>query len=260
MKIAIVSFNSLWEDKKSNLIRFEKIVRSLNGLTEFVVFPEMTLTGFSISNLDLAEDPKDSICLKKVKEIAKKNNMNIIFGLMTSEKSNIYNSCIAVNSEGEIECSYEKIHLFSFANENEFLKNGKKLQSTSWPGGWGLSICFDLRFPEIYQYLSKKNLILINIANWPNSRIDHWFSLLKARAIENQSFMVGVNRSGIDGKGLEYDESSCIYSPEGDKLNYDEISKEVKIFDINLEDAISCRTRFPFKVNRINSFYKNLYK
>ena len=160
MKIATVSFNSIWEDKKVNLIEFERIIKSLKNKAEFVIFPEMTLTGFSVHNLDLAEDHKNSDSIRIIKNIAKEHQINIVFGMMISKGVNKYNSCIAVNSEGEIEGNYEKIHLFSYSGEDKFISGGNEVKSLSWTGGWGLSICYDLRFPELYLELSKENLIL----------------------------------------------------------------------------------------------------
>jgi len=258
MKIATVSFNSIWEDKKVNLIEFERIIKSLKNKAEFVIFPEMTFTGFSVHNLDLAEDHKNSDSIRIIKNIAKEHQINIVFGMMISKGVNKYNSCIAVNSEGEIEGNYEKIHLFSYSGEDKFISGGNEVKSLSWTGGWGLSICFDLRFPELYQELSKENLILINIANWPKSRVSHWRTLLNSRAIENQSFMIGVNRIGVDGNGLEYEESSCVFSPTGEKIEPFEISGIVKIFDLNFDDATEYRKSFPVKQDRKVEFYKNI--
>lgn len=259
MKIATVSFNSIWEDKKNNLINFERIVKSLKNKAEYVIFPEMTFTGFSVHNLDLAEDFKNSDLIRKIKNIAKENQIKIVFGMMISKGVNKYNCCIAINSKGEIAGNYEKIHLFSYSGEDKLITGGNEVNSLSWRGGWGLSICFDLRFPELYQELSKENLIMINIANWPKPRVDHWITLLNARAIENQSFMIGVNRIGFDGNGLEFEESSFVFSPTGEKIEPYEIFQDVKIFNLNIDSAIEYRKKFPIKLDRKNNIYKGFY-
>lgn len=259
MKVAVVSLNSFWEDKQANLEEVERIVQSLRQKAEYVIFPEMSLTGFSVSNLALAEDLENSNSIRAFQKLAKEHQVNIVFGLMTSKGDKKYNSCIAVNTKGEIEGNYEKIHLFSYSGEDELISGGNEVKSLSWKGGWGLSICFDLRFPELYQELSKENLILVNIANWPKARVAHWRALLNARAIENQSFMIGVNRTGIDGNGLDYEESSCVFSPIGEKLETFEISEEIKIFDLNLDEAIEYRKSFPIKKDRRNSIYREFY-
>ena len=232
MKIALVSLNSVWEDKVANLIAVESILKSIGSSAKYVVFPEMTLTGFSVTNSALAENLENSNSIKAMQKLSKKYELNIVFGLLISIEKYIYNSCVAINKNGDIAGNYEKMHLFSFSGEDELLKAGNDIKSLSWPGGWGLSVCYDLRFPELYQELSNKNLILVNIANWPQSRVLHWETLLKARAIENQSFMIGVNRTGIDGNGLEYEESSFIFSPLGNKLSPIMILEDVKVLTL----------------------------
>lgn len=259
MKVAVVSLNSVWEDKKANLEEVERIVQSLHQKAEYIIFPEMSLTGFSVSNLALAEDFENSNSIRVIQKLAKRYKINIIFGLMICKGDKKYNSCTAVNTKGEIEGSYEKIHLFSYTGEDELISAGNEIKSLSWKGGWGLSICFDLRFPEFYQELSKENLILVNIANWPKARVAHWRTLLNARAIENQSFMIGVNRTGIDGNGLEYEESSCVFSPSGEKLDSSAVSDTIKIFDIDLDQAIQYRKNFPIKKDRQEDVYKKFY-
>jgi omega-amidase len=259
MKLAVVSLNSIWEDKQANLEEVERIVQSLNQKVEYVIFPEMSLTGFSVSNFALAEDLENSNSIAAIQKMAKEYNLSIVFGLMISKGEKIYNSCIAINNKGEIAGHYEKIHLFSYSGEDVLMSSGNQIKSLFWEGGWGLSICFDLRFPELYQELSKENLILLNIANWPITRVSHWRTLLNARAIENQSFMIGVNRTGVDGNGLEYEESSCVFSPLGGKLEPFEIFEEVKIFDLNLDEAIKYRKSFPIKKDRLNDIYRGFY-
>ena len=259
MKIATISFNSIWENKLANLAKVEKIINSLKSKAQYVIFPEMTFSGFSMANLDLAENIYDSNLIIKMIKLAKYNEINILFGLMTKKKNKKYNSCICINSNGEIECIYDKIHLFSYSKEDELITPGILPKSIDWEGRWGLSICYDLRFPELYQQLSRNNLVLVNIANWPKSRILHWKILLKARSIENQSFMIGVNRTGSDGNGLEYEESSLVFSPSGEEIIPLEISDEIKIFDLNLNIAIDSRERFPFKNDRKKNIYKFFY-
>lgn len=259
MKVAIVSLNSVWEDKKANLIAIENVVKSIGENAEYVIFPEMTLTGFSVANSALAEDFENSDSIKYIQKVAETYKINIVFGLLVSRGDEKYNSCIAINKTGEIACNYEKIHLFSFSDEDKLITAGNHVKSLPWEGGWGLSICFDLRFPELYQELSKQNLVLLNIANWPKTRVLHWEILLNARAIENQSFMIGVNRTGIDENGLEYEESSCVFSPIGDNLNPIMTIDDIKIFDINIDEATQYRTKFPIKDDRRNSIYQGFF-
>lgn len=160
MKLAVVSLNSIWEDKQANLEEVGRIVQSLKQKAEYIVFPEMSLTGFSVSNLSLAEDFENSNSIRAIQKLAKEHQMNIVFGLMISKGDKKYNSCIAINNKGEISGNYEKIHLFSYSGEDELIENGNQITSLSWEGGWGLSICFDLRFPELYQELSDRKSVV----------------------------------------------------------------------------------------------------
>ncbi|SHG27171.1 Predicted amidohydrolase [Flavobacterium segetis] len=259
MRVAIVSLNSVWEDKSANLIAVENAIKSIGSNAAYVIFPEMSLTGFSVTNLALAEDFENSNSIQILQKLAEKYKINIIFGLMISREKNTYNSCIAINKKGNIDACYEKMHLFSFSGEHKLITSGDEIKSLPWHGGWGLTICFDLRFPELYQELSKENLILINIANWPKARVSHWRTLLNARAIENQSFMIGVNRTGTDGKGLEYEESSCVFSPLGEMLNPVMAMDDVKIFEINTEEATAYRMKFPIKDDRRGNIYQEFF-
>jgi len=104
MKIATASLNAIWEDKSANLIQVEKIINSLKGRTEYLIFPEMTLSGFYIKNIDLAENIDNSNSIRKIRKLDKENKINILFGLMTNKKNKIYNSCICINSKRDIEC------------------------------------------------------------------------------------------------------------------------------------------------------------
>ncbi len=121
----------------------------------------------------------------------------------------------------------------------------------------GCFICYDLRFPEIFQVSSKKNQVIIVIANWPKPRIMHWDALLKARAIENQAFIIGVNRAG-EGNGLLYEESSVVYSPYGERVTK-KSQEEIIYADIDIEEALRYRKEFPLKNDRREKFYKSYY-
>lgn len=259
MKVALVSLNQTWEDKKSNQTKIEAFLENQALLdVEYVVFPELTLTGFSMNTVELGEEIETSETIANFQKLAIKFKKNFVFGLITQEKDKYYNSCIAINSDGELKGRYNKIHPFSFSGEDNYFSSGNEIVSVDWQGGWGLTICYDLRFPELYQALSKENHILISIANWPKRRVAHWRNLLIARAIENQAFMIGVNRTGTDGNNLEYEKSSVIITPEGEQLRPEETFEEVEIFTIELEKAYQYRKDFPVKRDRRADFYKTI--
>lgn len=253
MRVATISFNSVWEDKEANFREFERLVSLLRNKVEFVILPEMTFTGFSVYNPNIAEEIKDSSTIEKVKQVAISNGVHIIIGLMTVKKGRFFNSCVAVDSRGQISDTYEKINLFSHAGENKLISSGNKVKSLGWPGGWGLSICYDLRFPQLFQRLSENSLVLVNIANWPKLRLAHWKTLLAARAIENQSFVIGVNRIGRDANDIEYEESSFLFSPLGELVDPYEIFSNIKVYHLNLNEALECRQKFPLRTKGIEN-------
>ena len=233
MKIALVSLDQIWENKEANLIKCKKFMERVRGV-DLIIFPEMTLTGFT-NNTKLAEDFEDSWTIKEFIKLARENNIAIIFGIILKGKNKVRNSSIVVDKKGKILGVYTKIHPFSFANEDKYFEAGEKIVKINLGNiKIGLSICYDLRFCNLYSLMDDCEII-VNIANWPAKRIEHWDTLLKARAIENQIYMIGVNRIGVDGNNLEYIESSKIFNANGDELKYKKIDEEIKIYEIDLD-------------------------
>lgn len=259
MKIATVSLNQIWEDKKGNLLLCEKYIKeaSLKDV-ELIVFPEMTLTGFS-TNIDLtAEDSKNSESILKFQDLAKTHNIAILFGVVIKDNDKALNKSIFIDDAGKILGEYAKIHPFSFSGEDKYFNAGNKLTVVKYRD-WniGLFICYDLRFPELYTALGKRSDIIINIANWPKKRVDHWNTLLKARAIENQIFVAGINRIGIDGNNHNYKESSNIYNANGEQINYVN-HKNMKIYNLDKKFTEDFKNNFNTTNDRQVDFYKGI--
>ena len=261
MKIAIVSMCQIWENKEEN---FEQCKRSLKiaskNSTDLIIFPEMTLTGFSI-NIDLiAEDEDNSDTIRKFSKLALAYNIAILFGVVIKSDEKAFNKSLFISPKGEILGQYSKMHPFSFLGEERYFKSGEDLEIVQYQGfKIGLSICYDLRFPELYSCMAREVDMIVNIANWPKKRVDHWNTLLKARAIENQLFLVGVNRVGKDGNGLEYESSSNIYNANGDVLE-SKILEEIKIFDIDKNYTKQFREKFNTINDRKIEIYKKLMR
>ncbi len=236
MKIALVSLNQIWEDKNKNLeLCISYIKEAKNEDAEVIIFPEMTLTGFSM-NIDKtaeAEDANNS--LREFQKIACENEVAIIFGMVIKDNEKAKNRAYFIDKSGEILASYDKIHPFSFAGEDKYFNGGDKVCQFKFNDiTLGLTICYDLRFPELYTILSKECDLILNIANWPEKRLEHWEALLKARAIENQIYMVGVNRTGKDGNDLDYCESSKMYDANGKEI-FSKSIENLKIIELELE-------------------------
>ena len=258
-KIALVSLDQIWEDKALNWILCRKYIDNASKLgADIIIFPEMTLTGFSLNIKTISEDKVDSETIGKFSRIAKTYNIAIIFGMVTKNKSKAYNKSIFISTDGSVVGDYIKIHPFSFVNEDEYIDSGNKLEIVEFESiRIGLSICYDLRFPEIYSAMASNCDIIINIANWPKKRIDHWYSLLKARAIENQIYIAGVNRIGVDGNNLEYEESSCIYDFNGELL-MPSSSNHMHVYKIDTQLQENNKNSFNALKDRKRELYKGV--
>jgi len=259
MIIATVSLNQIWEDKKANLLLCEEYIKEAsNKNVDLIVFPEMTLTGFSTNISLIAEDENRSETVNKFQEFSKLYNIAILFGVVIKESEKALNKSIFVDNRGTVLGKYAKIHPFSFSGEDKYFNAGKKIKIINLNDfKIGLTICYDLRFPELYSALSKKSDLIINIANWPKKRVEHWNTLLKARAIENQLFIAGINRVGIDKNNLEYEESTNIYNANGDIVKF-EVFKDMKIYKIDKEFTEEFKNKFNTIDDRKIEFYKGI--
>jgi omega-amidase len=260
MRVASVSLNQVWEDKDEN----SRVCRLLTQRAkiqeaELVIFPEMTLTAFSMNTGDTAEECENSVTVEIFKGLAQQFQIAIVFGAVFRDGDKATNNALLVDRDGILKGCYSKIHPFTNAGEDKVFNGGKticiaELQSMKI----GLTICYDLRFPEIHSALGKQCDLIINIANWPAKRIDHWNTLLKARAIENQLFMIGVNRIGIDDKGIEYVKSSQVINPNGELLSPVLSEVELDFFDINTEFTSKFRQTFSTTQDRKSDLYKSI--
>lgn len=260
MKLALVSLNQVWEDKKSNLELCEKYIQNASKKSvDLIIFPEMTLTGFSNNIKLISENSENSGTIKRFSNFAKEFNISVIFGVVIEDNKKALNRCLFIDNLGNVVSDYSKIHPFSFSGEDKYFNAGNKLSMVEFKNfKIGLTICYDLRFPELYSSLAKDCDLIINIANWPSKRVDHWNTLLKARAIENQIFMLGVNRTGIDGNGLEYVESSNIFNANGEKLEFEKY-EDMKIYDVDVKFTKDFKNKFNTVNDRKVEFYKEIF-
>ena len=246
MYLNLVQYNPEWENKGANK---EKLIKLISGnliKDSVLILPEMTLTGFTMKSDEFAEDLKGD-SYQFFSRIAFDNKVHIIGGLIEKENGLKYNTLIHINPVGEFLTSYRKIHPFSYSAENKFYARGDKTVLTEI-NGWkvGLSICYDLRFPELFrQYGKERTELIIVIANWPDTRIGHWKTLLCARAIENQCYVAAVNRVGDDLR-LHYNGCSCIYDPMGNEVAFLPDIEKIISAEISKENVEQVRNKFPF--------------
>jgi predicted amidohydrolase len=217
LKITLVQTPLHWESVEKNISMFDELLNNVKEQTDLIIFPEMFSTGFTM-NTAVAET-MDGKSIAWLKEKAKEKNCVITGSLMITENGKNYNRLIWMQPDGSFEM-YDKRHLFRMANEqNHFTAGDKKLIATL--KGWKICplICYDLRFPV---WSRNKNLdydVLIYVANWPARRSLAWNTLIPARAVENQSYVVAVNRIGPDGYNVDYSGNSVAYNPLGEKLS-----------------------------------------
>lgn len=222
LKITLVQTQQFWEDKKKNLEYFDHLLLSIES-TDLILFPEMFHTGFSMNVEELAEEFTESIAVDWLRNNAKNLNAAIYTSFICREENQFFNRGVFVYPSGDI-VIYDKRKLFTFAKEDEHFSAGEKQQIIEYKGfKILLTICYDLRFPEIQRnkMVSDNEAlydIVLNVANWPSKRNLHWQTLLRARAIENQCIMAGVNRIGKDNNNLEYSGDSAIIDPFGKYL------------------------------------------
>ncbi|WP_296633837.1 amidohydrolase [Polaribacter sp.] len=207
----------VWENPSENLKYFEDIITDLPTTTDLVVLPEMFTTGFTMQPNNLAE-PITGSSITWMKKLAQKFDFAITGSLVIEENNKFFNRLIFVHPSGKID-TYDKRHSFTLAGEHKVYTSGKELLTIDYKG-WKIRplICYDLRFP-VWARNTKNYDLLIYMANWPITRIKAWDTLLKARAIENMSYTIGVNRTGFDANNYQYSGNSIIVDFLGDELS-----------------------------------------
>ena len=246
MRVACCQFDIAWEDKPANYLRVERRLREAKlDPGTLLLLPEMFATGFSMNAAAIAETP-DGPTAQFVAELAKSHGIYVLAGVVLSNGSQPRNEALLVDPAGKQICRYAKVHRFSFAGEDKHYAAGDTPVSCT-VGDWKVqpTICYDLRFPELYRAPSVRGSELICvIANWPATRDSHWMALLKARAIENQAYVAGVNRCGRD-PNVEYSGHSQIISPRGQVIEDAGDRDTIIRAAIDLEKLREYRAKFP---------------
>ena len=246
MRVGLIQYDPEWENKKMNSDKISWLLSHNYEKQELLVFPEMTLTGFTMKAAEYAEELNGE-SFSFFSELAKKYTAHILVGIIEKSEKKYYNSLVHINPEGKLLKTYRKIHPFSFSAEDKNYAKGEETVLTKINDlNTGLSICYDLRFPELYrQYAKKKADMIVVIANWPDTRIEHWRTLLRARAIENQCYVLGVNRVGNDPE-LKYIGYSAVVDPMGNEII--SVSPEEKIVtaEVFKDKADEIKAGLPF--------------
>ncbi len=254
LTVTIIQSDLKWEAKAENLEILGKKILSIDQKTELVILPEMFSTGFSMKPVELAEK-MDGSSVDWMKKISAEKKIILAGSLIIQDADQYFNRLIWMLPNGQMG-HYDKRHRFAYAGEDDHFAAGNKRMIASVKG-WkiNLLICYDLRFPvwARQQRSSRKELnqeleydVLIYVANWPDKRSYAWRTLLQARAIENQSFVIGVNRVGDDGNGNHYAGESMIIDPAGEILYQGSGKEEVYTHTLSKARLEEVRTKFPF--------------
>ena len=245
LRISMIQSHIIWEDRDENLGYYGELLRRVSGKTDIAVLPETFTTGFSMDVERLA-DTMDGPTIPTIKGWTKKYNLAVVGSFIVKEGENYFNRAFFITPEGE-EFYYDKRHLFRMAGEDKHFTAGNERTIVRYKD-WSicLQVCYDLRFPVWSRNINNEYDLLIYVANWPEPRKKVWKSLLPARAIENMAYVCGVNRVGIDGKGITYRGDSMLFSPKGKKLadagKREEITRTCILLKSELNDL---REKFP---------------
>lgn len=245
MKIALIQFDTLWEDKTSNLKKVAHFIETLPDDVELVVLPEMFSTGFTMNPKKVAE-LKNGQTLERIQKLATTHQLAITGSWVVEEDKNFYNTLFFVFPDGSYK-TYNKRHLFTLAGEHKVYMAGNEKLIVNY-NGWNICplVCYDLRFPVHSRIVNQNYDVLLYVASWPDKRIYAWDSLLKARAIENMSYVVGVNRCGTDPNGVYYSGHSQALDYMGQYLQEPLEKEAVKIVTIAKEPLEKARTKLAF--------------
>lgn len=245
LKVALLQSDLVWENPSENKKVFEKKINDLPNDVALVILPEMFTTGFTMNAKSVAET-MDGSTVQWMQSLAKKLHIAITGSIVICENDDYYNRLLFVHPSGKIDC-YNKKHTFTLAGEHEVYSAGTKQIIVDYKG-WKICplICYDLRFPVWARNTYNYDLLLY-VASWPKPRIDAWNSLLKARAIENMSYTIGVNRVGLDANNYEYTGNSVCYDTLGNCLvKNNQGTEDVLIVALNKETQTKTRNRFRF--------------
>jgi len=252
MKLTAYQMDIVWENAEANYKKVEKFAAiAAEKDSRVFVLPEMFPTGFTM-NISVSAEERNGKTMSFLSKLSRKLEMYIIGGLtLNGEGGKGINTAVVFNDAGELVSEYAKTHLFRFAGEdiNHIAGNGPSIFKID-DMTFSIQICYDLRFPEIFRKNVEKIYSYIVMASWPASRQMHWDTLLRARAIENQSYVIGVNRVGSDGNN-DYTGGSVIYDSYGNVVSIAQDNNEsLVIGEISVDSVKEIRNKYPFLKDR----------
>lgn len=244
MKVAVIQSPLVWEDPQLNRNYFEAKINTIVSEVDLIVLPEMFTTGFTMQAEAVAETMQGQTMLW-LQSLAKARKCAITGSLIVTEDGKFYNRMVFVFPTGEVQ-QYDKRHLFTLAGEDEVFTAGTSKVLIEYKG-WKICplICYDLRFP-VFSRNTENYDLLIYVANWPKTRINAWDTLLQARAIENMSYTIGVNRLGVDDNNLEYVGHSQVADYLGNPVIEPQTTEGVFIAELDKNSLHETRKKLNF--------------
>lgn len=248
-----------WGNKSVNLENLARAMNTIHPQTDIIVLPEMFSTGFLVADKEtvrqLAEKNSDET-VDLLMKLSKRYNKAIAGSFIADTGGSLFNRAFFIEPDGEVTFA-DKRHLFTMAGEERVFSAGYERMKVRFRG-WNIAmvVCYDIRFPVWCRNVNNEYDVLIAVANWPKPRVDAWNQLLKARAIENEAYVIGVNCRGIDNKGVEYDGSSATYDFKGKDISMRHPSSPFAYSSLSSEKLTAFRMKFPawrdadsFKIN-----------
>lgn len=253
LHIALFQLDLVWESPELNRQKVDKMLDGLQKPCDIIFLPEMFTTGFTMDVAEHAE-PADGETIRWMKIRSREHQIALCGSLIMEEAGLYFNRLVFVEPSGELRF-YDKRHLFTMGSENKYFSRGTERLIIPYKG-WRICpmICYDLRFP-VWSRNRLEYDVLIYVANWPASRADVWNTLLKARAIENQTYIAGVNRVGVDGKMIPYSGNSQILNAKGQVMaESGKDDEEVIASALSWSELVKFRTTFPV-LDDADTFY-----
>uniref|UniRef100_A0AB33KZX2 Omega-amidase YafV n=1 Tax=Tenacibaculum sp. Pbs-1 TaxID=3238748 RepID=A0AB33KZX2_9FLAO len=249
LKVALIQSDLVWENPIANRKQFEEKINNLTEGIDLIILPEMFTTGFTMNASAVAETMEGET-VQWLQNLAQKKNVAITGSIVINENSTFYNRLLFVYPSREID-SYDKKHTFTLAGEHKVFSAGTERVIVEYKG-WKICplICYDLRFP-IWARNTENYDLLLYVASWPKPRIEAWDALLKARAIENMTYTIGVNRVGVDANNYEYTGNTVCYNTLGNCLvKNNQGIEEILFVELDKEAQTKTRERFRFLDDR----------
>lgn len=247
MKVALIQTSLKWESPAVNRAHFGSLIHNLDRETDLIVLPEMFTTGFTM-NPEHIPFEEAGHTLKWMRENTTRTGSALAGSFIFQERGQYFNRLVFMFPDGNYEY-YDKRHTFTLAGEDKVYQRGNQRKTLQYKGlTFSLQICYDLRFP-VWSRNTNDYDVLIYVANWPHTRIAAWDTLLKARAIENMSYVLGVNRIGEDMNGLKYEGHSAIYDALGERLAFSK-KEEILYATLDKKNLEEARTALRFLQDR----------